>query len=50
MHRVICRGIERTKIFYDNLDHDNFLERLENILFGKLGDVVDGVDLFVLCK
>jgi REP element-mobilizing transposase RayT len=31
-HHIICRGIERRKIFYDNADRDNFLERLENIL------------------
>jgi REP element-mobilizing transposase RayT len=31
-HHIICRGIERRKIFYDNADHDNFLERFENIL------------------
>ena len=31
-HHIICRGIERRKIFYDDTDRDNFLERLENIL------------------
>jgi REP element-mobilizing transposase RayT len=31
-HHIICRAIERRKIFYDNADRDNFLERLENIL------------------
>ena len=29
---IICRGIERRKIFYDDTDRDNFLERLGNIL------------------
>ena len=32
LHHIICRGIERRKIFYDDADRDNFLERLENIL------------------
>ena len=31
-HHIICRGIERRKIFYDDTDRDNLLERLENIL------------------
>ena len=31
-HHIICRGIERRKIFYNNADRDNLLERLENIL------------------
>jgi REP element-mobilizing transposase RayT len=31
-HHIICRGIERRKIFYDDTDRDNFLKRLENIL------------------
>ena len=31
-HHIICRGIERRKIFYDNADRDNFLERLGNVL------------------
>jgi putative transposase len=35
-HHIICRGIERRKIFYDNADCDNFLERLENILILKI--------------
>lgn len=32
LHHVICRGIERTKIFRDNKDRDNFLNRLGAIL------------------
>ena len=32
LHHIICRGIERRKIFYDDADRDNFLERLETIL------------------
>jgi putative transposase len=31
-HHIICRGIERRKIFYDNTDRDNFLERFGSIL------------------
>ena len=31
-HHIICRGIERRKIFYDDADRDNFLERLGEIL------------------
>jgi REP element-mobilizing transposase RayT len=32
LHHIIVRGIERRKIFYDNADRDNFLERLEVVL------------------
>ena len=32
LHHIICRGIERRKIFSDNADRDNFLERLGIIL------------------
>ena len=31
LHHIICRGIERRKIFNDDADRDNFLERLEII-------------------
>jgi len=32
LHHIIAREIERQKIFYDNNDHNNFLERPGNIL------------------
>ena len=32
LHHIICRGIDRKKIFRDNKDRDNFVERLGNIL------------------
>ncbi len=32
LHHVIGRGIERRKIFRDDADHEDFLERLGNIL------------------
>ena len=32
LHHVIIRGIERRKIFLDNKDHDNLLDRLAMIL------------------
>jgi len=32
LHHIICRGIEQRKIFDDDVDRDNFLERLGNIL------------------
>jgi hypothetical protein len=32
LHHSTKRGIERRKIFYDNADRDNFLERLEVLL------------------
>jgi len=32
LHHVICRGIERRKIFDDDVDRDNFIERLGTIL------------------
>ena len=28
LHHIICRGIKRGKIFDDDEDRDNFLERL----------------------
>ena len=33
LHHVICRGIERRRIFDNDSDRDNFLERLETILY-----------------
>ena len=32
LHHIMIRGIERRKIFKDNLDKDNFLDRLETLL------------------
>ena len=32
LHHIICRGIERGKIFDDDTNRDNFLERLGVIL------------------
>jgi len=32
LHHIIVRGIERRKIFYDNSDRENFLERLGAVL------------------
>jgi putative transposase len=32
LHHIIVRGIERRKIFYDDRDRDNFLERLGVVL------------------
>jgi REP-associated tyrosine transposase len=32
LHHIICRGIERQRIFWTDFDRDNFLERLETIL------------------
>ncbi len=32
LQHIIVRGIERRKIFYDNTDRDNFLERLGTVL------------------
>jgi putative transposase len=32
LHHIIIRGIERRKIFYDDDDRDNFLERLGTII------------------
>jgi putative transposase len=31
LHHVICRGIERRKIFWEDFDRDDFLKRLETI-------------------
>jgi REP element-mobilizing transposase RayT len=32
LHHIICRGIERRRIFYDNADRDDFIKRLSAIL------------------
>jgi hypothetical protein len=32
LHHIIVRGIERRKVFYDDSDWDNFLERLGGVL------------------
>ena len=32
MHHIIVRGIERRRIFSDDQDRDNFVERLDDIL------------------
>jgi REP element-mobilizing transposase RayT len=32
LHHIIVRGIERRKIFYDDLDRENFIERLGIVL------------------
>lgn len=32
LHHIICRGIERGKIFKDDIDRNNFVDRLGNIL------------------
>lgn len=32
LHHIICRGIERTPIFEDDQDRDNFIDRLGTIL------------------
>ncbi len=33
LHHVIIRGIERRKIFRDDIDRENFIERLNDLLF-----------------
>jgi putative transposase len=32
LHHIICRGIERRRIFQDDQDRDNFIQRLDGIL------------------
>jgi hypothetical protein len=32
LHHIICRGIERRKIFMDDIDRNNFIDRLGGIL------------------
>ena len=32
LHRIICRGIERGRIFLDDADRDHFVERLATVL------------------
>lgn len=33
LHHIICRGIEKKRVFRNNADRDSFLERLGDILF-----------------
>ncbi len=35
LHHIIARGIERSKIFRDNTDRNNFLDRLGGIAYGQ---------------
>ena len=32
LHHIICRGIERRKIFRDDMDRDEFIRRLGTVL------------------
>jgi putative transposase len=32
LHHIVIRGIERRKIFWDDADRDDFLERLDDLL------------------
>ena len=32
LHHIICRGIEKTDIFYDDADRDSFVERLGRVI------------------
>ena len=50
LHHIIIRGIERRKIFRNDVDKDNFIDRLSNLLpqtqtacyaWGNNGDVYD---------
>lgn len=34
LHHIICRGIERRKIFWDDTDRNRFIERLGEVLSG----------------
>ena len=33
LHHIMARGIERRDIFEDDFDRNNFLERIEKIIF-----------------
>ena len=43
LHHVICRGIERRKIFREDSDRDDFLKRLETILGDTQTPVTHGL-------
>jgi len=32
LHHIICRGIERRKIFFNDVDRDDFVQRLSHII------------------
>ena len=36
IHHIFIRGIERRKIFRDNRDRENFLQRLGNLLLSHM--------------
>jgi len=36
LHQIIVRGIERWSMFVDAQDHQNFFDRLGNILSGEI--------------
>jgi putative transposase len=36
LHHIICLGIERRKMFWTDFDRDDFLGRLETVLFKSL--------------
>ncbi|MBW2607849.1 MAG: hypothetical protein JRD05_09465 [Deltaproteobacteria bacterium] len=44
LHHIIARGVERKRLFTDDVDRDNFLNRLGNILI--ITEFPDGFLLF----
>ena len=42
VREIIIRGIERRKIFRDNKDRDNLVERLEHLIPTTNGEMGDG--------
>ena len=40
LHHIICRGIERKRIFRDNKDRDNFVARLADFGFDQVLQLV----------
>jgi len=47
LHHVMIRGIERSPIFKDDQDRQDFISRMGMLAQNKGGDVVERVDLFL---
>jgi len=38
LHHIILRGIERRKIYYDDADRNNFIDRVSSIVAEKIAE------------
>ena len=47
LHHIICRGIERRKNFLNDIDRDDFVDRLSSIVCGSFQPSVSALWAFV---